>query len=478
MRYEKVLLICPPSLRGKIRLSHFPHVGLGYIAEALIKSGVHVSVLDMNAGYRFNDLQYRIREFSPTLIGFTGMTLGYNHFYRMINKIKSLYPQINIIVGGAHCSSVREQFLQECQGVDYGIIFEGDKTIVQLCCGEELEKIQGFIYRINGEVVSNQFKNFIRDLDSLSFPRYESFELGKYPSKSIAIVTSRGCPYDCIYCSVGASAGKEFRARSAEDVVNEIEYWYNRGYREIFILDDNFTFVRKRVEKICELLLKMDFKGLSLKNPVGLRADRVDRELLKKLKHAGFDLIAFGVESASNRILDNIKKGETIFSIEQAVKNACELGFDVDLFFLIGSPGETMQDLQKSFLLAKKYLIRRADFYNLVPFPSTELLDMLVEKRYLVYSLNEIFNDISYYQNKPCFYTPEMSIIERRKAFNLGKKISIEVQKRFMEGKIRAPLILKRIIVAISTAPLIEKVTVNSRWMLRLRRLLKRFLFR
>jgi len=474
MRYNKVLLVCPKFLKGRNRLAHFPLVGIGYVAEALNKAGITVSVLDMNLGYEFCDLKDKIDQFKPDLVGFTAMTLGYKEFYGMVGEVKRLYPELKILLGGAHLSAVREQVFHDCPDIDYGIILEGDISIVQLCQGEDFNRIQGFVYRNNGKIITKQFGSFIENLDGLSFPKYESFELDKYLLKQISIVTSRGCPYDCIYCSVNASIGKKFRARSAQSIVEEIEYWYNRGYRQIFILDDNFTLLRKRVEDFCGLLAKKNFKDLRLKITSGIRADKTDRELLIALREIGVDYIAFGVEAASNKVLKSIKKGEDIEVIENGIKVACELGFTVDLFFLLGSPGETMEDIKLSFNLARRYPVRRAIFYNLIPFPSTELLSWLKEKDYLIKPLDEILNNASYYKNQPCFYTPELSIKDRIEAFKMGQKVYIDVRSRFIEKRIKGPVFFKRIFSRLYALPATEDLINNNSLVLRAKEVIKK----
>lgn len=476
MRYAKVLLVCPKFYKGRNRLAHFPLIGLGYIAEALTKAGVNVEVIDMNLGYELKDLEARIKKYRPELIGFTGMTLDYKKLYQLITKAKSYFPSAKIALGGAHLSSVREKVLSDCPAVDYGIILEGDISMPALCAGEDLKKIQGIIYREAGQVITNKFEHFIDNLDSLQFPRFKNFELDKYPLKQICIVTSRGCPYECIYCSVSASIGRNFRARSAQNIVNEITYWYEKGVRDIFILDDNFTLIYKRVEEFCELMGKKNFKGLRLKNPAGIRADRVDRKLLQALKDIGFEMLAFGVESGSDRILKNIKKGENSAEIEKSIKEACELGFDIDLFFLVGSPGETMEDLNKSFSLAQRYPVRRAVFYNLIPLPSTSLLNWLTEKKYLTHSIEDILNNASYYKNNPCFYTPEMSVADRQRAFKMAQKVSLSVRRKFIERKIKGPLLLRRMLSGVYSTPFAEDVVNNSRFVLSFKEKIKKLM--
>lgn len=462
MRYNKILLISPRFYKGKFRLSLHPLAGLGYIAETLRASGFMVSVFDMNLRYSYRHLKQRISGFKPDIIGFTVMTFGYRDLYAIIDKIKKSYPEIKIVVGGPHISTLRKKVLEDCPAIDYGIILEGDLSIIELCTGSDLDKIQGLIYRKNGEVITNDFSKFITDLDKLPFPKYELFELNRYPTRQIGIVTSRGCPYECIYCPVNTAIGKQYRQRSPQNIVDEIEYWYNKGYREILVLDDNFTLSRKRVDEICALLGKKDFKGISLKCPNGIRADRVDYELLKIMREAGFDMLSFGVEAAEDRILKNIKKGEDIATIEKRIADACKLGFDVDLFFLVGSPGERLADIESSFSLARRYPVRSAKFYNIIPFPTTELFTWINDNGYFLHPTEEIMNNASHFINEPCFFTPEMPADDRKKAFKLGQGVSRGIRRRFIERKVKAPIFLQRLFSWIYTSSLVERMINNN----------------
>lgn len=463
MRYKRILLVAPRFQQSRFRLSLYPPAGLGYISESLVKNGFIVSTFDMNLQYSYKDLVKRISHFKPELIGFSAMTFGHRQLYELINKVKESYPQLDIAAGGPHMSTLREKVLEECDSIDFGVVLEGDLTIRRLCEGEDCSGIQGLIYRKNSSVISNDFQEFITDLDKLPFPKYESFELDKYPSRQIGIVTSRGCPYDCIYCPVISAIGKRFRQRSAQNVVEEVLYWYNKGYREFLFLDDNFTLDRKRVEEICSLLLKNDLKGISLKCPNGIRADRVNYEILKKMKEAGFDMVAFGVEAAEDRVLKNIKKGETIATIEESIRNACDLGFEVDLFFLMGSPGETLKDVQTSFSLAMRYPVRNARFYNIIPFPKTELFEWIKKNNYFLHSCEDILNNASHFVNEPCFFTPEMSCSDRKKAFRMAQKVIRRIRRNFIERKIKGPSLLKNAISYFYTIALIEDLMLNNR---------------
>ncbi|MBN1384713.1 MAG: radical SAM protein [Elusimicrobia bacterium] len=477
MRYNKILLISPRFHKGKFSLSITPLAGLGYIAESLKNAGFVVGVFDMNLRYSYKDLQGKISDFNPDIIGFTVMTFGHRDVYTVINRIKKSYPEIKIVAGGPHISTLREKVLRDCPSIDYGIVLEGDFSMIELCQGKDLKSIQGLVYRENEKILTNSYEEFIKNLDQLSFPKYEAFELQKYPVKQIGIVSSRGCPFSCTYCPVIAAIGKKFRQRSAENIIAEIDYWYGKGYREILFLDDNFTLSRERVGRICELIKERNYKGIKFKCPNGIRADRVDYEILKAMREVGFDMIAFGVEASSDKVLKNIKKGENIATIEKSIENACDLGFDVDLFFLIGSPGETLEDVKNSFSLALRYPIRNAHFYNIIPFPATELYDWLKEKGYFVRSPETVLNNASHFINEPSFYTPEMSVEDRKKAFKMGQTVTRSVRKKFLERKIKGPIIFRKVFSWIYTTYLIQRMIFSNSMVIRFKEgLKKRFL--
>ena len=492
MRFTKVLLIAPRYMKGVFQLSSFPMTGLGYVAEALERAGVETRVLDMNLRYEFEDLAQMMESFAPELIGVSMMTFGHLEQYALMNRIRREYPEVRLMVGGSHVSTMREQVLAQCPAVDYGVVLEGDETVVQLCCGEPPASIAGLMYRHADEIVFNPRGSFIRDLDALGFPRYRSFELDKYSPdlgcsrpdergavslRPIAIITSRGCPFDCIYCPVIAAIGKQFRYRSAQSVVEEIVYWHGLGYRNIVINDDNFTLLRERVEQICKTLIELKL-GMRLQCPNGIRADRVDRELLALMKEAGFDWIAFGVEGGNDKVLATIKKGESMASIEKSIQDACDLGFFVFLTFILGSPGETMADIEDSFSLALRYPVAGVKFYNIVPFPNTELYDWIAARDYFLIPPEQILNDASHYVNEPCFETPELPAASRRRAFKLGREVERRIKRRFMERKLSLPGPLAAMVSYLATVPALERLLLTDVRVIRWKRYLRRLLFR
>ena len=362
----------------------------------------------------------------------------YKNTYHLIEAIKEAYPEgLSIVVGGPHVSTLRQEVLKECRAIDFGVVLEGERTLIELCRGVEPGKIKGLIYRNGENVAYNGDREFIANPDSIPFPRYEKFEMERYFLKEILIISSRGCPYSCTYCPAKMAIGKKLRVRSAKNVVEEIAFWYNRGYKTFNFGDDNFTFFKERVYDICNEIIRCGMTDLDLRCGNGVRADKVDRALLEKMKKAGFSYIAFGVEGGNNKVLEGLKKGEKIERIEEAIRDACQLGYDVTLFFLAGSPAETWQDLEDSVRLAQRYPVIDARFYNIIPYPSTELFEYLKEKNLFLRDPKEYLNDTSAFGEEPVFETPELPRAERVKALRYLKKVRKGVLRKGLKRRLK-----------------------------------------
>ncbi len=416
--YKRVLFCIPPSM-GVHRWPGAPHAGVGYLSEFLSSNGIQSDVVDMRLGYSIKDLRKRIR-------AFTMVTYRHDIAYEIIGQIKS--PKYKIVVGGPHVSAMRKKILMDTEA-DFGVKFEGEYTLLELCAGHALEDIPGLIYKSGSEIIENENRPRIENLDEIPFPRYEKFDLDLYGCSVIPIVSSRGCPHNCIYCPVKVTMGREYRARSAESVVDEMKYWYDRGYRSFDFSDDNFTVQKDRIYKFCDLLEEYGLSNISLMC-TGMRADRVNRDLLKRMKDVGFGYLAFGVESGSDKILQRIKKGEDVDTIERAIKDACELGFDVGLFFMIGLPDETPSDVEASFRLALKYPVQHANFYNVIPFPGTELYEWVKTNNYSFEDLDIRLRTFQHFDIDPFFETPEFSLDERKEALVKSKRVMAEIINR------------------------------------------------
>ncbi|RJP28993.1 MAG: radical SAM protein [Candidatus Omnitrophota bacterium] len=462
MRFKKVLLV-NPFYSSKVYAIPVLPAGLGYISQVLESHGIEHDVFDMALGYDYKDLKEKIISFSPDLIGIGLMTYRYNNIYSLISRLKNDFSNIKIVCGGAHITNFKERALNDCASIDYGVTFEGELTLLDLVRGAPLDKIKGLIYRNGADLLYNGQRDFIEDLDRLPFPKYDKFELKKY-SYGISIVTSRGCPYSCVYCSCHI-LGKKIRFRSAGNVIEELKYWHKRGIREFGLQEDNPTFNKQRMSELCTAIESEDLDGVMLMCGNGVRADRVDFEILAKMKKAGFKRLAFGVEAGNDRILQNIKKGQSFETIENAVKMACDLGFYVSLFFLIGSPGETIDDVRDSIRFSLKYPVGDVKFNNLVPIPGTELFEWVRKNDYFIMPPEKYLNmdPPAQLSNLPVFSTPEFSAFERKSALKEARRAERLVRRKLLEKRLPAYLGINRIIAAIYVNRFVSKI---ENWLL------------
>ena len=457
MRFKKVLLVNPFYGANKFSIPVVP-AGLGYLSEYLIINGIDYDILDMSLGYDLEDLKKCIIESNPDLIGFSIASIRYRHVFDMIGNIKKGFSDKYIVVGGPHISSLREEILKLYPAVDFGIVLEGEKTLLELCMGKEQEDINGLMYRRDGQVVYNEEINSIDNLDLLPFPKYSNFELSRY-GYGMSIVTSRGCPYQCIYCSAHA-VRKKNRLRTADNVVDEMEYWYQRGYREFGLQEDNPTFNKNRMFEICDEIERRRLKDIIIMCGNGIRADCVDRELLARMKQVGFKRLAIGVEGGNDKILKNLKKGERMDVIKKAISEACKLDFFVSLFFVVGSPGETFHDFQDSVDIALSYPVSNVSFFNLIPFPATELFKWIQKNKYFIIDPEEYLNWNGEIQMaaKPLFQTPEFPAEQRIRALKKAKSVERYVKKRAIEKKFLKIFPVNKVIAYLYALPWIEKL--------------------
>jgi radical SAM superfamily enzyme YgiQ (UPF0313 family) len=456
MKYRKVLLVnpCYPHTRfGAFR----PPTGLGYIAEALRQEGIPYAVLDMALGYRTKSLIRKIETFGPDLLAVTMLTYMYKNTYGILRAIKDKFPQLAIVTGGAHISTVREQALKECEAIDYGVACEGERTLAALCSGQSAGTIRGLIYRHGSSILYNGDRPYEEDLDTLPFPTYTNFELSKYMLEEIDLITSRGCPYGCIYCTVHLASGNRIRVRSARGVVDEMAYWHEKGYRRLEIADDNFSFYKERVHEICDEIARRKLHGIKFRCGNGLRADKVDRDLLKHMKDVGFCHIAFGVESGSDTVLKAMRKGEDKQTLERAINIACELGFDVTLYFIIGLPEETKENVRETFDLAQKYPIMEARFFNPIPYPKTALFQWAATNKLFLIPSEKYLNDLTSFTTDSVYETPEYTAHDRKAAMRQSDSVRRRILRRSVRHKLKGYGPLALLLAHIYTIPFIER---------------------
>lgn len=437
---HNILLIMP-----KISVESFdlgvpnePPVGLAYLSAMLKKNLIDFKAIDMRLGYSIEDIKDIIADYKPTTIGISYWSLERSKTQALIKKIKET-TDIPVVIGGPHVSSVGRQSLCETEA-DYAIKGEGELTFIELLeffkgNTKRLEEIKGLIFKKDGTVVENPDREPIKDLDSLPFPAYENFEIDRYARrKRINIASSRGCPYNCNYCAVRLTMGRNFRPRSPKNVYDELIHWSNLGYEEFEFIDDCFTFDMKRSEDICDLIIKADLK-ISWFLGNGTRADRISEPLLLKMKQSGCRIIMFGVESGNNNTLVKIGKGIKVEQAENAIRLAKKVGIEyVGATFIIGHPGENLNMIRDYIKKVETWPVDKINFYNLVPYPGTEVFDWIRKHSTFLDKDEKYLDRLSYYSGFPIFETDDFPAKDRIKALRLGKRLSNRVATKYFTG--------------------------------------------
>lgn len=368
----KVLLINPPA-ENLVKtfapdsiteeMGYYSPMGLLYIAtyaKAKHGSRFQIEILDAQVERMGYD---RIREYikktKPDIVGISSMTFLVIDALKVAKITKEVNPDTHVVVGGTHPTIYPEEMAAQ-PVIDSIVLGEGEITFSELLGAldeqKPLDEINGVGFRINGRVKINPPRNFIKDLDSLPFPDrdlipYKKYYnlLGKGKEIMTSLLTSRGCPHDCIFCT--KKDGRLCRMRSPENVVREIEECLALGINDFDIIDDTFTINRRRLMDITDLIID---KNLKITMDVRARVDQVDQSILDNLARAGCNRIRFGVESGNPGVLKNLKKGITLAQIQTAFKMAKKAGIVTFAYFMLGSPGETASEIEESITLAKK----------------------------------------------------------------------------------------------------------------------------
>ena len=385
----KVLLINPPDHRLVLtNVPRFaeeargfnPPLGILYLAAMLqARSDHEVAVIDaLVDGLSYEELASRVAQESPDLVGITVLTFTLIDVVHTIELVRRCAPQAKVVLGGPHVHLFPRESLG-LPGVDFAIVGEGEHSFLQLVNSlhepRRWRDVPGLVYRQDGEIVENERPGLIQDLDALPFPARELTQYQRYSSvlakrrPVTTMFTSRGCPYRCAFCD-RPHLGKKFRARSAGNVVDEMQACLEMGIPEILVYDDTFTVKRQRVLDICSEIQR---RGLEVGWDIRSRVDTVDEDMLRALRGAGCERIHYGVEAGSDELMKVIRKGITIEQVRRAFRLTRKVGISTLAYFMIGLPGQGEEDVRQTFRLACELDPDCVLISILTPYPGTEV---------------------------------------------------------------------------------------------------------
>ena len=381
------MLATPLMKERRADLQYIP-LGLAYLASSLKQSGHEVTVMDVRAELLSEEqIVSRIKKADPAVFGVTSNTCQINEAANLISLVKKAFPGIITILGGPHISALPEITLNEFPFVDIGVVGEGELTITELCGRlqnkEDIGNVRGIVYRKGDKALSTGLRIDIKDLDTLPFPDRDLFPLDIYNRQAIeykakpltTLLTSRGCPHGCTFCCKSVF-GSGIRMRGAANILEEIKYLVEvKGYREIHIIDDNFTFDAERAKHICREIIAHKWK-VNFALPNGIHVHNFTEELAGLLKKAGFYFLWFGVESGDQKVIDTIKKGIKIKQAVGAVTTAKKFGFFTGMYFVVGLPGSSRQSELDSLELAKKLEPDVMGVGIFTPYPGSAYISM------------------------------------------------------------------------------------------------------
>ena len=368
-----------------------PPIGLGYLSSFLKKHGIYVKIIDaLRDNMSIEKLFENILIENPNAVGITCLTA----FYKEVVQLSLMLKRVDqkVIIGGVHPTFLPYETLKD-SGCDYVILGEGELAFLKLIQSKYVNKDISGVYSIDDFKCNNTHitkAERIENLDELPFPDWEQLNPRNYPKAPHGaivknypigvITTTRGCPYMCTFCASPKFYDRKIRFRTPENVMEEIKYLVNCfGVKEIHFEDDNFTFRRQHVETLCNLIIRSDIE-ISWACPNGIRADKVDGDLISLMKRSGCYYFAYGIESANQEVLDNVKKQEKITEVEESINLAARSGISCQGFFIFGLPGETQSTINESIHFARKSKLARAQFLILDVVPGSELWSTLKGK--------------------------------------------------------------------------------------------------
>lgn len=455
----KVLFVNPPQTASKYKFMGViaPPLGIAYMAGVLQENNIDVEILDASAeDMDFKDVEKELLKRKPDLVALTALTPTIGRALETAQVVKETLPDSIVVMGGYHPTF---NFIETLEDENVDIVIRGEGEYIMLNLVQALENqsslhdVKGIVFedKNSKEIVVNPEAPLIQDLDELPFPALNLLPMKKYrlldmDTHMTTMITTRGCPMQCSFCSSAAMHGKKIRERSVENIVDEIEYLKtNYAIDTIAFMDDTFTLKKRKVMAICDEILK---RNIEIMWGCTSRVDTLDEKLLKKMKEAGCITIFIGVESADQQQLDNMCKNTTIAKIENAFKIAHKLKIRTIASVALGMPGDTKEIMNKTVKFVHKLKPNYAIYSLATPYPGTRFYKEAFEK-----NLIKIKDWSKYTLITPILETIDCSLNDMRKiqakAFMKFYLRPHYIIRQFLQD---GPYLLKTIFGVIKTA--------------------------
>ena len=367
----------------------WPQTNLAYLAAVMKNEGFEVEIIDCIADKIYWDkFEEIIEKKKPDYILFNSISSTISN--DMKAAIIAKKNGARSIAVGSHVTALPKKSMEKFADLDFVIMGEAEETLKELVIFIEGKRdfigVLGIAWRKNGEVLVNEKRPLIKNLDDLPIPLHELLPIKKYNlpfvgSRFTFVTESRGCPYRCIFCRSPIAWNRVFRTRSSDSIFKELEYLHKIGVKNILFHSDTFTVNKNVVIELCKRIID---GGLKIRWMCNSRVDTIDKEMLFWMKKSGCKMIMYGIESGSQKILDMSKKDITIDKIIETVKATKEAGIKIWGYFIIGLPGENWSTVEETIKLANKLPLALANFAVAAPYPGTEFNDLAANKGWLL----------------------------------------------------------------------------------------------